>query len=230
MQIDAIEIIPTCVARERQDLASSLQKIRAFATAVHIDVDDGIFTPHISWPFMSAGAYAPFDLSALAGMTAEVHLMVEDPREIGCAFARAGAFRVIGHVEAFPDTEAAHGALDAWRQYGAAEVGLALLMETPFEVVEPLVPVCDVVHLMSIATIGTQGIPYDESAPQRIAEFRARFPEARISVDGGVSEKNIGELVRAGARSFGVGSVIMRSDDPKIMYEELKSKAESALE
>lgn len=230
VQIKTIEIIPTCVARDTSDLASSIQKIRTFATAVHIDVDDGIFAPHLSWPYTGAGEYVPFDLSVLAGMTSEVHLMVEEPREIGCTFARAGVFRVIGHIEAFPDTEAAHGALDAWKQNGAAEVGLALLMDTPFELVEPLVSVCDVVHLMSIASIGTQGIPYDESAPARVAEFHSRFPDTRISVDGGVSERNIIDLVRAGARSFGVGSAIMRSEHPAEAFEQLKTLAESALE
>lgn len=230
VQIKDIEIIPTCVARDADDLAAILQNIRTVAAAVHLDVDDGVFAPHLSWPYVSAGAYGAVDLSAFASMMVEVHLMVENPRDVGAAFARAGAARIIGHVEAFSDTESAHGALDLWKQNGAAEVGLALLMDTPLELIEPLVSSCDVVHLMSIRTIGTQGIPYDESAPARVAAFRARFPDTRISVDGGVSEKNIADLVRAGARSFGVGSAIMRSEDPVKTFEQLKVLAESALE
>ena len=103
-------------------------------------------------------------------------------------------------------------------------------MDTSFELVAPLVEICDVVHLMSIATIGTQGIPYDPSAPARIAEFHGRFPHMLISVDGGVSEKNIADLVRAGARRFGVGSALMRSENPGKAYETLKSLAENALQ
>jgi ribulose-phosphate 3-epimerase len=225
-----IEIVPTCVARDVSDLASCVQKTRAFSQALHVDVDDGLFAPHLTWPYTQAGVFDPFDLSALAGISAEVHLMVEEPREIGIAFARAGASRIIGHVEAFPDATAAHGALDAWRQNGASEAGLGLLMDTPFEVVEPLVPACDIVHFMSIATIGTQGIPYDPRASVRIAAFHVRFPAIVISVDGGVSEKNIEELVRAGATHFGIGSAIMRSENPASAYERLKSLAESALE
>lgn len=225
-----IEIVPTCVARDVNDLAACVRVTRALAPSLHVDVVDGLFAPHLTWPYVKAGVFAPFDLSVLAGIDAEVHLMVESPREIGCAFARQGAARIIGHVEAFSDTNEAHGALDAWRQNGAHEVGLGLLMDTPLEVIEPLVGTCDIVHLMSIATIGTQGIPYDPSAPARIAEFHARFPKAVISVDGGVSEKNIRDLVRAGATHFGVGSAIMRSENPGAAYENLKSLAESALE
>ncbi len=225
-----IEIVPTCVARDVSDIVQCTQTTRVFTQALHIDVDDGLFAPHLTWPYTRAGVFEPFDLSALAGISAEVHLMVEEPREIGVAFARAGASRIIGHAEAFPDATAAHGALDAWRQNGASEAGLGLLMATPLEVVEPLVPACDIVHLMSIATIGTQGIPYDPSAPARIAAFHAKFPNTIISVDGGVSEKNIANLVRAGATHFGVGSAIMRSESPASAYARLKSLAESALE
>ncbi len=230
VQIDSIEIIPTCVARDASDLVSAGQKIRAFATSVHVDVDDGIFAPHLSWPYVRAGEYDPFDLSALAGMTTEVHLMVGEPREVGAAFARAGATRIIAHAEAFPDTETMHGALDMWKQNGAAEAGFALLMDTPLEVVEPLIAACDVVHLMSIATIGTQGIPYDARASARVAALRARFPDALISVDGGVSEENIGDLVRAGARRCCVGSALMRSENPAEAFERLKTAADSAIE
>lgn len=224
-----IEITPTCVARDVEDLTACVQKTRGFARSLHLDVDDGLFAQHFTWPYVKQGVFESFDLSAVAGVVAEVHLMVESPREIGCAFARAGASRIIGHIEAFADTNEAHGALDAWRLNGANEVGLGLLMDTAFEVVEPLVPVCDIVHLMSIATIGTQGIPYDEGAPARIAEFHARFPRTMISIDGGVSEKNVADLVRAGASHFGVGSAIMRSENPAAAYERLKSLAESAL-
>ncbi len=225
-----IEIIPTCVARDEAEMATSAQFIRTFGLGMHLDVDDGVFAPVVSWPYESHGSFKEFELSATAELFVEVHLMVEEPREIGIHMARAGADRIIGHIEGFSNAEEAHGALDVWRRSGAKEVGLGLLLATPFEVVVPLLPSCDFVHLMSIATIGTQGIPYDTSAPTRIADFHARFPDMPISVDGGVSEKNIADLVRAGASRFGVGSAISKSTDPKAAYETLKQVAESAIQ
>ena len=225
-----IEIIPTYVPRDAVDLATGAGKIRSFATAIHIDVDDGIFAPITTWPYIRPGEFGAFDLSSVEGLFPEAHLMVEEPHDIGVAFAHAGAKRIIGHVEGFGDTEEARRALGAWRDAGAAEVGLGLLLQTPFEVIAPLISLCDVVHCMSIATIGTQGIPYEASAPARIAEFHRLFPDVTISVDGGVSENNISDLVRAGAARFGVGSAITKAADPKLAYEKLKSLAESAVE
>ena len=223
-----IEIIPTCVARDESDVVASAEAIRAYASAIHLDVDDGVFAPVVSWPYDKHGAFKEFELSATAGLFVEVHLMVEEPREIGVHMAHAGADRIIAHIEGFADTTEAHGALEVWRRSGAKEVGLGLLLATPFEVIEPLISACDVVHLMSIATIGTQGIPYDIRAPARIVEFHRRFPDTVISVDGGVSEKNIAELARAGATRFGVGSAISKAPDPKAKYDTLKTLAEDA--
>lgn len=225
-----IEIIPTYVPRDVGDLSVGLENIRSFATAVHIDVDDGIFAPITTWPYIKQGEFGDFDLSAAEGLFSEIHLMVEEPQSIGVAFVRAGAQRIVGHVEGFADANEVLGALSAWKKAGASEVGLGLLLRTPFEVVAPFIPMCNVVHLMSIATIGTQGIPYESSAPTRIAEFHRLFPDVRISVDGGVSENNIADLVRAGATRFGVGAAISKAPNPKAAYENLKIIAENALE
>ncbi len=224
-----IEIIPTCVPRDANDLARGADAMRGYSDEIHIDIDDGLFAPVVTWPYTEAGMWDAGGISVPAGMRSEVHLMVEDPRGIGIAFARAGARRIVAHIEAFGSAEEAHGALDAWRENGAEEAGLGMLMATSFEVIEPVVRACDVVHLMSIATIGTQGIPYEASAPARIAEFHARHPDMLLSVDGGVGESNIADLVRAGARRFGVGSAISKAADPAAAYAKLKVLAESAL-
>lgn len=225
----SIEIIPTCVPRDADDLARGADAIRGFSEHIHIDVDDGLFAPVVTWPYTEVGVWDAEQVSVPSGMRSEVHLMVEDPRSLGIEFVRAGARRIVAHVEAFATSDEAHGALDAWRENGAAEAGLGMLMATPFEVIEPLVRACDVVHLMSIASIGTQGIPYEPSAPARIAQFHARHPDTPISVDGGVGESNIVDLVRAGARRFGVGSAISKASDPAAAYARLKELAQSAL-
>ena len=224
-----VEIIPTCVPQSAAELKECARTIRAFSSHIHIDIVDGAFAPSYTWPYVEHGVFAEFDLLGAAGLSEEVHLMVEEPHEIGADFARAGAFRVIGHVEAFSNAEETHAALDVWRRSGAREVGLGILMETPLEVLEHHMLMVDVVHMMTIASIGTQGISYDPRAPARISELHARYPEVLISVDGGVSEANIADLVRAGARRFGVGSAIAKAPDPAAQYLRLKSLAESAL-
>ncbi len=223
-----IDVIPTCVARDANELAAAIGRARVFSARIHVDVDDGLFAPHLSWPYEAEGVYAPFDLSAMAGLSVDVHLMVEEPREIGAAFARAGATCVVGHLEAFEHADEARAALEAWRAHGAPRVGLALLLGTPLEALVEVAAASDVLHLMSIATIGTQGIPYAPLSSARVARARALFPGAVIAVDGGVNESNIADLVRAGATHLYVGSAIMHSADPASAYARLCDIAAAA--
>ena len=224
-----IEIIPTCIPSSAEALAAGADAVRAYARSIHVDITDGLFAPAVTWPYVKKGEFGKFNLAGTRGLVTEVHLMIQNPRALGIEFALAGAERILGHVEAFPSADAASGALREWKENGAREVGLGALLRTPIELIEPLVPLCDVVHLMTIASIGTQGIPYDARGIARIAEFHARFPGTLISVDGGVAESNIADLVHAGAQRFGVGSAISKAENPAAAYEALKALAESAI-
>ena len=233
-----IEIIPTNTCPpDWTELSWRSGLIAQFAPHVQLDIDDGKFAPEISWPFRSGQeaelqkmAEGSLSLPHTDKLLYEVHLMVEEPLQIGKALARGGASRIIGHIEGFADKREAIFALEAWKGARASEVGLAVLLDTPLPVVEPLLPECDVVQLMSIAQLGYQGAPFEKRVVPRIEELHTKYPHLIIEVDGGVSERNIAELVRAGASRFGVGSAIMKADDPKTAYEHLKSIAENALQ
>lgn len=237
-----IEIIPTNTCPpDFAELSARSAFFAGFAEWVQLDISDGVFTAERSWPYLPAqaggdGQWA--ELESLSGtrklpsgeqLKYETHMMVEEPQELGLRLAQAGIRRIIGHVEAFADEKEIHAALDAWRGAGASEVGLAILLDTPLPVLLPLVPSCNVVQLMSIATLGKQGAPFEPRVIERIAELHNEYPDLVISVDGGVSEKNIADLARAGATRFGVGSAITKAADPKAVYARLKTIAESAL-
>ncbi len=233
-----IEIIPTNTCpRDFAEMSKRSDFFAQFTGWVQLDISDGAFTSALSWPYgerqwdelesLAAGA---LDLPSAPPLQYETHLMVEEPRELGMRLAEGGIVRIIGHVEAFADAKEILSALDSWRTSGAREVGLALLLDTPLPVLEPMIGACNVVQVMSIATLGAQGAAYDARAIARIKELHTKYPDLVISVDGGVSEKNIAELSRAGARRFGVGSAISKASDPKAAYEKLKAVAESAIE
>ncbi len=233
-----IEIIPTNTCPpDLAELSKRSALFAQFSECVQLDVSDGLFTAERSWPYgegqwteLETLAACSSKLFSEGGVKYETHLMVEEPRELGLRLAEAGIQRIIGHVEAFADEKEIHSALDAWRSVGASEVGLAMLLDTPFPVIEPMVQACDVVQVMSIATLGRQGAAFDMRVIARIEELHAGYPDLVVAVDGGVSEKNIAELVRAGATRFGVGSAITKAADPKAAYQHLKTIAESALE
>ena len=227
--IRTVEIIPTCVPTNPRELAMSVQKIRAFSHTIHLDIDDGIFTPAMTWPYTAAGNFSDVTLQPFAGMDVHVHLMVKEPRDIGIAFSRAGAASVFGHIESFNSSREAEKVIEAWRKSGALEVGLAILLDTPLNVLDPVMGACDFIHIMTIATIGTQGIPYDPRGIERVRELHAKHPNIILSVDGGESEVNIPDIVRAGASRFAVGSAIMKDSDPAVAYARIASAAKAVI-
>ena len=230
-----IEIIPTNTCPpDLEELSRRSKMFAEFSKMVQLDVGDGVFIPETSWP-LKDGQWQELEamgqgegLPLADSLSYEVHLMVTDPAEIGILLARAKAKRIIAHLEAFPDSNQIPEIFNAWRGAGAAEVGLALLLDTPLSLLEPVVAVCDVVQVMSIAKLGYQGAAFEVRAFERIQELRSTYPTLVIEVDGGVSEKNIAELARAGATRFGVGSAITKADNPSMAYERLKSLAENA--
>jgi ribulose-phosphate 3-epimerase len=227
----SIEIIPTNTCPpDFEELARRTLAFASFAPHVQLDVSDGKFSPVLSWPYQN-GQWRELQEKNLphAEQTQyEIHLMVEEPREVGELLINAGAKRVMGHIEAFKDQKDTFDTLRSWKARGA-EVGLAALFKTPLETLEPFLSECDVILLMSIGTIGKQGAPYEPSVIERIEMLRARHPAMLVAVDGGVSRDNIAELARAGVTRFGVGSAITRASDPRAAYEELLRLAESAV-
>ena len=77
------------------------------------------------------------------------------------------------------------------------------------------------VQLMSVASLGSYGAPFDERVYERIKILRAQCPFVTISVDGGVSNQNAERLIDAGATRLVAGSAIFSAEDPRAAFEEL---------
>jgi ribulose-phosphate 3-epimerase len=213
--MQGIEIIPTVVPLSFADIEAAAQKYAGFAHILHVDFADGIFAPNTTW--------MPEVNSEFTAMPWEAHLMVAQPREIGLSCIAAGASRVIGHIEA-TGAETSN-ILQAWKQAGASQAGLALLSQTPIESFDPFVSECDFAMLMTIERIGVQGLPFYSGAPERVASLHARHPDLAIEVDGSVNESTIVQLAPAGATRFCAGSVLSKAVDPASTYRTLVSLA-----
>lgn len=218
-----IDVVPTAVPRDHADLVAAMDQIFAFSDKIHLDINDGVFVPQVSWPYIGAGMLGNVDLTIHNALMIQAHMMVNEPRALGLRLIQAGVTSVVGHIEACADHADAESMLATWRAAGAREVGLAILIDTPIRDIAPLIDLCDVVQVMSVATIGAQGAPFDPRAIERVREIHQAHPKAKIAVDGGVSISNIGGLIAAGATRFCVGSSIMQAADPAAAYQELRS-------
>lgn len=218
-----IEIVPTVVPQTLDDILQAKKRYGAFSPSLHIDASDGIFAPNTTWLPLS-GEKLPDSATAHY----EAHLMIENPLSIGVAFARAGAARVIGHIEAFNNAESAREAFDMWQKAGAQEMGVAILLDTSLDDLAPYMQLCDFVHMMTISKIGKQGYKFDKRSIERVAEVHRRYPQTIISVDGGEAKDNVGDLARAGAARFCVGSSLAKAKDPAKAYSQLMGAARKA--
>lgn len=214
-------IEPALMADEWDSLVDQIELIAGVAKYAQIDVMDGRLVPPFSFPYNKTildGQKLPHTNSISFG----VHLMVQHPQEVGLRFIDAGVERVVAQIEGFREGEVER-VCSEWRERGV-EVGISIMLDTPLEHVTHLLDsgVASIVQVMSIAKIGYQGHAFDERSIARVRELRAKYPNVTIAVDGGVNEETLESLFNAGADMFGIGSAIMKTDDPSASFHKLR--------
>lgn len=214
---NGVEIIPAVLPTDRDAFFALADSVRPFAQTVQIDIMDGVFAQGLSWP-LRIEDFDGLRLPYADEIFWEVHLMVKEPRALGELFIHAGAKRVIAHIEAFENADAARTVFDVWHGLGA-QVGASLLLQTPISAMEEIAHDVEVVLVMGIEEIGAQGHPFEPRTVARVRELRNHFPHTTIAVDGGVNMQNAPELASAGANRLCVGSAIMNTSDPRAAYD-----------
>lgn len=182
---------------------------RSAAEWIHIDVMDGVFVPNISFGFPVLKAIRKASDKCL-----DVHLMIVGPERYVGRFAEAGADILTFHYEATADVRACIGLI---RKTGA-RVGISVKPATPVGVLRDILPLVDMVLIMSVEP-GFGGQAFIPEALRKIADLRAMARQqgldTLIEVDGGISARNAGEIYAAGADILVAGSSVFGAADPE---------------
>jgi ribulose-phosphate 3-epimerase len=192
------------------DFARLGEEVRAIDDAgcdyVHVDVMDGHFVPNITIGPLVVDAIRPHTRKVL-----DVHLMIAPADPYLGAFAKAGADIIGVHVEAGPHL---HRSLQVIRSLGKKTTAV-LNPATPVSAIEHVLELLDQVLIMSVNP-GFGGQAFLPETLEKLARTRVLIGDRPIdiAVDGGVSEKNAGEIVRAGANVLIAGSAIFADNDP----------------
>lgn len=213
-------IVPAIIPQSADHLRDSLAKI-TFASAVQIDLVDGIFAAPPSWPYEPMGNVEDVQ-EAIEPFAVELDLMVAGGADAARAWHACGVRRFVFHLESFDELEA----LRSFKANHVCTIGLSIGNDVPQQALEEHLELADFVQLMGIAKIGTQGQPFDERVLFKCAALRAAHPQLPISIDGAVSAETLPRLRDAGADRFVVGSAVMGAGDPQKAYKELAALAE----
>lgn len=215
--MNSIEIIPGIIKDEWRAVKARLQALKEKTRWVHIDVSDGIFTPHKTWS-------NPNDLESIEPPPrVELHLMIVRPWEVIADWIKVNAVRrVVVHHEALDGNfnrlaEAVRGA--------GKEIVLAINPETAPEAIESFIGMVDAVLVMGVKP-GFSGSPFEPVAFEKIASLRAQHPNVTIEIDGGVNLSRAPEFVRVGANRLVSTSFIESFADPsdgiKALYDSFR--------
>jgi ribulose-phosphate 3-epimerase len=217
-------IAPSVLSADFANLQRDIEMINSSAADwFHVDIMDGVFVPNISFGFPVMEA-----LKKHAKKPLDVHLMIVNPDLYIEQFAAAGANSITVHYEACVHL---NRTIQAIHKTGA-KACVALNPHTPVELLIDILPVLDMVLIMSVnpGFGGQQFIPNTLLKIRRLKAMAAIVnPGLLIEVDGGVSVQNLSNLIAAGADAFVAGNAIFSAESPLEMIETMKGISASAL-
>lgn len=203
-----VKIAPSILASDFARLGEEVEAAeQGGADWIHVDVMDGHFVPNIT-----VGPPVVRAVRACTSLPLDVHLMIEHPDRYLEAFVEAGASVVTVHQEACVHL---HRTLQRIRELGG-KAGVAVNPATPLESVAEVLPLVDLLLVMSVNP-GFGGQTYIEASTQRLQRARALLdagaPTAELEVDGGLEASNAAMVVGAGASVLVAGSSVYRYPD-----------------
>jgi ribulose-phosphate 3-epimerase len=205
-------LAPSVIAADYGHLhTQTTDALDAGANWLHLDVMDGQFVPNLTIGPGIVQAMRPVADAHDAWL--DVHLMIDDPGRFIDTFAQAGADVCTVHAEACTHL---HRVIQQIQQVGM-KAGVALNPGTPLAALDAVLPLADLVLVMSVNP-GFSGQQFIAQSTSRIQTLRRQLnaigSDAYLQVDGGVKPANAKRLVQAGADVLVAGSAIFGGSDP----------------
>ncbi len=199
-------IAPSILAADPLNLGRDARRmIRAGCDWLHVDVMDAHFVTNLSFgPDTVAALHRRFP-----SMPLDVHLMMDNPENYVHRFIEAGASGVTVHAE-IPGDPA-----QLLREIRAAgcRAGLSLKPATPAEAVFPLIPLCDLILVMTVEP-GYGGQPFMREMTGKLSRLRGAGFTGLLEADGGLHRSNVHLLAAEGLDVAVMGTALFAAKDP----------------
>lgn len=174
---------------------------------IHIDVMDGHFVPNITM-----GPFIVETCRRITQLPIDVHLMIEKPEHHIEAFANAGATTLSIHIEGNPNI---YRTLQAIRSMGV-KPAVAINPGTPANHIETVLDIVDMILVMTVNP-GFSGQTFITQTIDKVTKIREmvlnRNLNTLIQVDGGITDKTLPQLYKAGANVFVTATAVFKYPD-----------------
>lgn len=213
-----IKIAPSILSADFSEMGKAVEMLeREGADWVHCDVMDGVFVPNISF-----GIPMIKDIRPHTKLPLDVHLMIVNPEKYVERFADAGADIITFHPEVSSD---AKKTIDLIHSKGK-KAGIVVNPEIPIENVYELLPLVDMVLLMSVHPgFGGQSFIMDvvEKLEKTKKYIDQKGIDIDIEIDGGINPETAILSKKAGANILVAGSTVFNAKDKKEMMNILRA-------
>lgn len=209
-------LAPSLLAADFSTLEKEMKNIEEETDWWHLDVMDGHFVPNISFGFPVIES-----LRKVSTKVFDCHLMIEKPSRFYSVLAKIPVEVVTVHVEACPHL---HRDIQEIKKLGM-KAGVALNPSTPLCLIEEILPLLDLVLLMTVNP-GFGGQKFIQEVLPKLRKLATWKKERKLSfyieVDGGVTEETLPRLQEAGAEVFVAGSAVFRAPQSKEALKNLR--------
>jgi ribulose-phosphate 3-epimerase len=205
-------VIPTIFAKNKRQFEQRFNKLIDISNELQIDIMDGTFVKSKSLLISEIPFLKKYDVSF------EAHLMVENPIIYLQSLKKRGFEKIIFHCES---TSVISEVLHECLMLSLKPI-LAINPETPLKEIAPLLPKLKQVLVMGVVP-GRENQEIVPATYDKIKALRKLKRSLIIQVDGGVNEKTIKKLAKAGANIVNSGSYICNSEDPAEALKKLNS-------
>lgn len=204
-----IKIAPSVLSADFAKMGEEIKSVeQAGADVIHLDVMDGVFVPNITF-----GIKMVADVRRITSLPLDCHLMIVHPEKYVKDFAKAGADYITVHYEACGEN-----LKDTLLQIRENNVkcGLVINPDTPVEKVENLIPLCDMVLVMSVFP-GFGGQKFIADVLDKCRAIRKIIDENNLDclleIDGGINADTAKSAREAGCDVLVAGSAVFGTSD-----------------